>query len=269
MTKRKKYGFSFSWKRASGLSAAKGKLSRQLGIPLTKSGRRQKAGKGLGCCIPMVLLLTVSLLITAYAQTTTILGRVVGVSDGDTITVLDSNNVQHRIRIQGIDSPEKDQPFGSRAKEHLSSLVFDQLVEVAVIGKDKYGRTVGKVLRASLDIGLAQIEAGYAWHYKDYQKEQTLEDRKLYATVEDRARNSNSGLWSDRSSIAPWKHRKSKKIEETDEITASPTASPTESPQPSNTSQSPSGGTVNVQGYYRKDGTYVKPHTRKAPKRKN
>ena len=113
--------------------------------------------------------------------------RVVGVSDGDTITVLDSYNQQHRIRLYGIDAPEKKQPFGNRAKQNLSSLAFGgSTVEWSKL--DRYGRIVGKVTVSGEDVGLRQLQAGLAWWYRQYAREQRPQDRATYAQAEDAAR---------------------------------------------------------------------------------
>jgi endonuclease YncB( thermonuclease family) len=90
-------------------------------------------------------LLIVSLLLVGVAHADTLLGRVVGVADGDTITVLDADRQQHKIRLQGIDAPEKAQPFGQRSKENLSRLVFNKEVRVEWKKRDRHKRIVGKV----------------------------------------------------------------------------------------------------------------------------
>jgi endonuclease YncB( thermonuclease family) len=156
------------------------------------------------------------------AQAQSLTGIVVGVSDGDTITLLDQNKQQHKIRVAGIDAPEKKQPFGQRSKEHLSALVFKKLVEVVGDKTDRYGRTVAKVMVArpdcnspdcprSEDAGLRQVEAGLAWWYRKYAKEQTREDRVLYETAEATARTRGMGLWSESDPIAPWDWRHPKR----------------------------------------------------------
>ena len=103
--------------------------------------------------------------------------KVVGISDGDTITVLDGNKVQHKIRVAGIDAPEKAQDFGNRSKEHLSDLVFGKTVSIPESKIDRYGRTVSRVMIGKTDAGLEQIKAGMAWHYKKYEIEQSPADR--------------------------------------------------------------------------------------------
>lgn len=110
------------------------------------------------------------LLSWAFAQSATITGRVVGVADGDTVTVLDSANIQHKIRLSGIDAPEKKQAFGMRSKQSLSDLVYDKHVTVEGENKDKYGRDVGKIiLSTGPDVNLEQLIRGFAWHYKAYE----------------------------------------------------------------------------------------------------
>ena len=125
----------------------------------------------------------------------TLTGKVVGVSDGDTITVLDSDNRQHKIRVAGIDAPEKNQAFGQRSKENLSRLVFGKEVEVQWSKHDRYQRVVGKVMVAepgcqrpdcakTMDAGLGQVSAGFAWWYRKYAKEQSAEDARAYELAE-------------------------------------------------------------------------------------
>lgn len=138
-------------------------------------------------------------------------GRVIGVSDGDTLTVLDSTRSQHKVRLAGIDAPEKKQPFGNRSRQHLADLVFQKQVLVEWSKRDRYGRIVGKVLVAGQDVSLKQITAGLAWHYKAYQHEQTSEDRALYADSEDAARAKRIGLWQDSAPVAPWNFRSSRR----------------------------------------------------------
>lgn len=129
--------------------------------------------------------------------------RVVGVSDGDTITVLDSSKVQHKIRVAGIDAPEKSQDFGNRSKEHLSDLVFGKTVSIPESKIDKYGRTVSRVLVGNTDAGLEQIKAGMAWHYKKYEIEQSPADRTTYSSAENLAKASKIGLWSQGVQVRP------------------------------------------------------------------
>lgn len=112
---------------------------------------------------PWALLLSLGLLAKA-AHGDTLYGFVVGLSDGDTVTVLDSSKAQHKVRLGGIDAPEKKQAFGERSRQSLSDLVFHKQVEVEFSKTDRYGRIVGKVLVSNVDAGLEQVKRGLAWH---------------------------------------------------------------------------------------------------------
>jgi endonuclease YncB( thermonuclease family) len=152
----------------------------------------------------------------APAGSQTLTGRVVRIADGDTVTVLDSTNTQHRIRLQGIDAPESHQAFGTQSKKNLSDLILDQDVTIEYEKTDQYGRIVGKILFDGKDINLEQIKAGMAWHYKEYQREQSAEDRELYARAEDEARNARRGLWVDADPVEPSAFRREQKRERED-----------------------------------------------------
>ena len=134
--------------------------------------------------------------------------EVVGVADGDTITVLDTSKRQHRIRLAGIDAPEKRQAFGNRSNQSLSQMVFRRIVRVDYDKTDRYGRIVGKVMLGELDTNLEQIRRGMAWHYKDYEREQSAPDRRLYSDAELEARKARRGLWVDREPVPPWDFRR-------------------------------------------------------------
>lgn len=153
--------------------------------------------------------LALLLLIPLACWSATLTGRVVAVADGDTLTVLDADHQQHKIRLSGIDAPEKKQAFGAKSKEFLSHAVFGKNVEVEWTKLDRYQRKLGKVF-ATGDVGLAQITQGLAWHYKKYEREQTAVDRATYAQAEIAARSSRVGLWADNNPVAPWDFRHNK-----------------------------------------------------------
>ncbi len=134
-------------------------------------------------------------------------GLVVGIADGDTLTLLDAANVQHKVRLAGIDAPEKRQAFGERSKQNLAGLVFRKQVIVEWSKLDRYGRMIGKVIRGQEDVCRAQIYAGLAWHYKAYEREQTAGDREDYARAELEARTGKRGLWRDSAPMPPWDFR--------------------------------------------------------------
>ncbi|WP_228276317.1 thermonuclease family protein [Dechloromonas sp. H13] len=162
-----------------------------------------------------IAILFLALSFGAHADT--LLGRVVGVADGDTVTVLDAGRQQHKIRLQGIDAPEKKQPFGERSKQNLARMVFGKDVRVEWEKRDKYKRIVGKVwvqpascptCPMTLDAGHAQITVGLAWWYRKYAGEQSPQDRGAYEHSEQEARARRAGLWSDPDPVPPWEWRR-------------------------------------------------------------
>jgi endonuclease YncB( thermonuclease family) len=135
-------------------------------------------------------------------------GRVVAVHDGDTVTVLDDARVQHRVRIAGIDAPERGQPFGASARDNLAHLVHGRRVAARCHKRDRFGRAVCAVFVGARDVGLEQVRDGLAWWYRDYASEQRLEERATYAAAEGEARSSRRGLWRDPHPQAPWAWRR-------------------------------------------------------------
>lgn len=155
-----------------------------------------------------LLLSAVLVLLATAAGADSVTGRVVGIADGDTLTLLDGANTQHKIRLTGIDSPEKKQPFGQHCKQSLSDLAYGRTVAVEANKRDRYGRVLGKVLVDGQDANLEQVRRGCGWHYKKYMNEQPLDDRLAYNAAEDSARAARVGLWADRDPVAPWDWRK-------------------------------------------------------------
>jgi endonuclease YncB( thermonuclease family) len=146
-------------------------------------------------------------------------GRVVGISDGDTITVLDADKKQHKIRIDGIDAPEKAQAFGERSRHSLAQMAQGKDARLECHKVDRFGREVCKVwvqpldcprCGKTLDVGLAQISVGMAWWYRRYADEQSPEDRGRYASEEEDARLRKRGLWADDSPMPPWEWRRNR-----------------------------------------------------------
>lgn len=138
-------------------------------------------------------------------------GRVVGVADGDTVTLLVNEHDQYKIRVSGIDAPEKKQAFGQRSKDKMSELVFGKDVVVEWHKKDRYGRTIGVVMVDGHDAGFELLCAGLAWHYKQYQRDQSQADRERYSAAEDAARAERVGLWVDDEPTPPWEWRHNKR----------------------------------------------------------
>ena len=153
------------------------------------------------------LILAVTALAPLHVRADTYPGRVVAIADGDTVTVLDATQTQHKVRLAGIDAPEKHQAYGNVSRQHLASAVFGRTVTVDWTKRDRYGREIGKILVDGADANLGQIEAGLAWHYKKYEREQSPKDRAAYAAAEQAARAARRGLWQDPDPIAPWVFR--------------------------------------------------------------
>jgi endonuclease YncB( thermonuclease family) len=133
--------------------------------------------------------------------------KVVKITDGDTVHVLDQSKNKHKIRLGGIDAPEKKQAFGQKSKQNLSKLIAGKNIEVEYNKCDRYGRIIGKLIYQGQDVNLLQIKHGYAWHYKQYQRDQTPLDRTLYSSAEIVARKQTIGLWSV-PAMPPWKFRR-------------------------------------------------------------
>jgi endonuclease YncB( thermonuclease family) len=138
------------------------------------------------------------------AVASVIAGRVVKVVDGDTIDILDRKSSHHRIRLKGIDAPERGQAFGIEATQSLAKLVTGREVNIEWNRVDDSNRIIGKVLLDQQDICLEQIRAGMAWHFKRYQGEQSNDDRGVYNQVETEARSARRGLWTDVAPTEPW-----------------------------------------------------------------
>ena len=155
-----------------------------------------------------ILMAGLMLAFSVISHADLITGRVVSVTDGDTITILDNTNTQHKIRLAGIDAPERKQPFGTASKKSLSDLVYGKQVEVDWQKHDRYGRIVGKVLINNRDANLEQVNRGMAWFYAKYQNEQSVQDRQEYAGAQDYAEKNRVGLWADTNPTPPWEFRK-------------------------------------------------------------
>lgn len=156
------------------------------------------------------LLLALAFL-ASLCQAAQISGLVVHVTDGDTITVLDTNNVQHKVRLAGIDAPEKAQAYGRRSRESLAELTTNRSVIVDTNKQDRYGRLVGKVLVDGQDVNIEQVRRGMAWVYRQYARELSDDDRQSYDHAESDARKFQKGLWADKSPMPPWEFRKSER----------------------------------------------------------
>lgn len=150
------------------------------------------------------LLIVACMWLPCNSHAGTFIGRVIGIADGDTITVLDADRVQHKIRLAEIDAPEKAQPFGNRSKQTLSALVYGKFVRVVDQGHDRYKRTIGRVYQGDVDVSAEQVKQGMAWVYRKYSKDVTL------PPLENEAKAQRLGLWDDAEPVPPWAWRHSK-----------------------------------------------------------
>jgi endonuclease YncB( thermonuclease family) len=131
--------------------------------------------------------------------------KVVSVHDGDTLTAVDASNVQHKVRLHGIDAPEVKQAFGTKARDRLAELTLRKVVRVNVHEHDRYGRLLADIEAAGQSVNRRMVADGMAWHYARYSKDAGL------AAAEREARAARRGLWADKAPVAPWEWRASEK----------------------------------------------------------
>lgn len=144
------------------------------------------------------------LILVTFCAQADIAGRVVRVLDGDTIEVLQNSGALSRVRLAGIDAPEKKQPFGQRSRQSLSELVSQKYVSITGEEYDRYGRLLGTVWSGQTDINAVQLQKGMAWTYKFKGQISNLE----YGKIENEAKKSRAGLWSSPSQTEPWLWRR-------------------------------------------------------------
>lgn len=160
---------------------------------------------------PLAFLLLFPVLFACQQPATKrIEGKVVKIADGDTFTFLDKSNQQVRVRLHGIDAPERAQDFGNVARQKLADMVFGKAVKIEEKDTDRYGRTVAIVY--TLDgacVNEIMLKEGLAWHYKEY------DDNAAWAALEQKAKREKRGLWSQRKAVAPWQWRKDKRATQT------------------------------------------------------
>ena len=152
----------------------------------------------------MIKPLLALIILSSYLFSLELIGKVVKVSDGDTVTILTSDKTQHKIRLNDIDAPEKKQAFGNKSKDNLAKYIAGKTVTVQYQKKDKYKRVLGTIYYNNTDINLQQVKDGYAWVYKKYSNNQT------YHKAEKLARDKRVGLWIDKNPLEPWEFRKQK-----------------------------------------------------------
>jgi endonuclease YncB( thermonuclease family) len=145
----------------------------------------------------------------------TLVGRIIGVSDGDTLTLLDAGKQTHKIRLSGVDAPEKKQAYGQQSKLNLSNLAYGHEATADCPKRDRYRRPVCLVTVAGKDVGLQQIHQGLAWWYRTYAHEQRAQDRRGYERAEQMAREKRVGLWREKDPKAPWEWRRERREQST------------------------------------------------------
>jgi len=156
-----------------------------------------------------VFYILFALMITTPTLTWAWSGEVVGITEGDTITVLNSKTLKAvKIRLYGIDTPERGQAFGKKAKQFTSDMVFGKVVEVHRMDTDRYGRTVALVAVNKRLLNEELVKAGYAWVYDFYCSEPICESWKNFQL---RAKFDKRGLWADPDRIPPWEFRRKKR----------------------------------------------------------
>ena len=158
--------------------------------------------------VAVILILGMTLQAAARTAPTVLMGSIVKVTDGDTVTLLDEQSAKHKIRLAGIDAPESKMPYGQRATRLLSSLILGKDVTALTYKNDRYGRAIATLMIGKRDINLAMVEAGLPWHYKQYAKEQPPAEAVAYAQAEDLARMKRLELWQDSNPTAPWDWRR-------------------------------------------------------------
>ncbi|WP_295445459.1 thermonuclease family protein [uncultured Thiodictyon sp.] len=178
------------------------------------------------------ILLAAVLLFSLPASAEEIVGKVVGITDGDTLTLLTPQNLQVKVRLSDIDTPESKQPYGSRAKQALSDIAFGKIARIDVHTTDLYGRSVARVYVGSTDVNATLVDQGAAWVYRKYSNDAHLLD------LEAAARNAHRGLWAlpEAEQVPPWEWRHAAKSEAiqapsaTQESAAAPTSNDFVSP---------------------------------------
>jgi endonuclease YncB( thermonuclease family) len=133
--------------------------------------------------------------------------KVIKVTDGDAVHLLDRSSAKYHVILGGIDAPEKKQLFGKKSAQNLSRLIAGKSLEVEYNRRDRFGRIVGKLIKEGQDINLQQIKNGFAWHDKYARKDQSKLDWALYSAAENEARNRTMGLWAV-PAVPPWEYRK-------------------------------------------------------------
>lgn len=140
-----------------------------------------------------------------------LIGTIVRVTDGDTVTLLDTQNMRYKLRLAGIDAPEMHMPYGQQSKQNLADMVYGKEVVALITKEDKYGRYIATIVLDGVDVNLQMLQTGLAWHYTKYAREQTVDSAARYLKAEQEARARSTGLWSEASPVSPWDWRAERK----------------------------------------------------------
>ena len=152
------------------------------------------------------VLATSVLCTTTQAEIMT--GRVLTVIDGDTVRLIDHNKKQHKIRLEGIDAPERNQAFGNVCRNLLYDIVRDREVDVIWYKTDKFGRILGTLVVDGGNVNLRMLLDGCAWYYKYYEKDLPANVRRVYESAQEQATFDQRNLWRDKNPIPPWEFRR-------------------------------------------------------------
>ena len=155
-----------------------------------------------------LVTITFIVFILSPAQGYSFAARVIKVADGDTVTAVTEDNKTLKIRLFGIDAPEKDQAYGQKSKKTLSGMINRKEVDVEIVAGDKYGRSVGIIYLGNKTINEEMVKKGHAWVYRRYCAKS--ECRK-WIDLEEGARKDRKGLWNDSEPVPPWEFRHAKK----------------------------------------------------------
>lgn len=170
----------------------------QTGIRVRRRVRWALIGAGLLACL-------------SGACAWTVVGEVTRVSDGDTVTLLDRERRRHKIRLAGIDAPERQQAWGKVAASALRLALLRRTASAECDSVDRYGRAVCTLTLDQQDVSLAMLNAGLAWHYVAYIRDQTRAEARRYAAAEQDARQARRGLWAEHDPTPPWEWRRAMK----------------------------------------------------------
>lgn len=164
-------------------------------------------------------LLLATFFVAGYAVAAgVVVGKVVKVVDGDTIHVLDPSTKLFKVRLGAIDAPERGQPYFDKSRDHLAEIVAGKNVSVMWHKTDRYKRLVGTVVFQTKDVGLIQVEDGFAWHFKRFAHEQSEVEREAYEAAEERAKARRRNIWQGVGQSAPWEERARKERQTRTEI---------------------------------------------------